>query len=663
MGRPETRRTTLLHLLILAAVVAAVYSNTLHNEYHLDDFGRIAENPEIGKVFPIGRHFLNPATSSSLATTVQYRPLLPLSLSVNHAAGEALGLEPLTAFHLGNVAVHLLAVLALYLLLHEILAHWNSLPPRLAGRARTLALLASLLFAVHPVSGVPVNYLAARDLLLMQLFLLTSILVYVRMRRLGASPGQWALVLALLSLSILSKTNAAVAPVLVLAFELFLARESPLRPRLWLRVLPFALVVASFFAWTELVLDFSDVGQLAVARSSVLEYPLTQLKLHLTHYLRNFVWPFTMRPLPLVEPVRGLADPLSWLGAAVVAGSLLAVWAFRLRMAALSFSILAYWILLAPTSSVLPFRMLAADYRQYPSLPFLCLIAVLALALLVRRWQYPLAAAALLYFGVSTVWMNGLWATEESLWGHTVRHGATSIAHLNYARSQMGKDDRLAEYHLQESLRLNPGNAFTHINLGLLYIRTGRQEEGLRLSRRAVELAPNWGLTHYWLSRAYSQLGRTAEAAAESARASDLDPLNLSYAYQAAWDAQLVGDFASSLAYLERVHRLGEGYEKSLFLRGYAHQRLGSNPEAIADYRRYLEQRPDDSQGVFNLAYALMETGEYAAAVEQFQRTLQLRPSYHEVHRHLARCFEALGQEELAARHRAEYSARTEGPG
>ena len=53
-----------------------------------------------------------------------------------------------------------------------------------SGGSGDTSFAGALLFAVHPVSGVPVNYLAGRDLLLMMLFLTASLLAYARMRRL-----------------------------------------------------------------------------------------------------------------------------------------------------------------------------------------------------------------------------------------------------------------------------------------------------------------------------------------------------------------------------------------------------------------------------------------------------------------------------------------------
>ena len=654
-GRPA-RKTDRLAVLLLVLVPCLVFSNTLNNSYHLDDFGRIAENPEIDQVFPLHRHFLDPRTSSSIPTIVQYRPLLPLSLSINAALGEAVGLERLTAFHIGNILIHVLSSLLLYFLLRELLAHWSG-AHLLIRRQGEAAFIAALLFALHPVSGVPVNYLAARDLLLMQFFLLACLLTYLRMRRQGESIFGWAAVLLLLALSLLSKTNAVAAPLVVLFFELLLGGGRLTSLRMWRRVLPLAALTGGFFLFTKLALGFSDVGMLMVERQP-LEYPLSQAKVHLFYYLRNFWWPFYMRPLAQIEPVQTWMDLKACCGAVLILGSLAAAWKLRVKVPLASFSIMAYWMLFSPTSSLLPFRMLAADYRQYPSLPFLCLALSLAILMLVRpRYRWAVSAAFLTYFAMSSFLMNQVWKSEESLWEHSVRHGASSIAHHNYAHSQSGKNDELAEKHYREALRLTPTNIWSHIGLGMLHIRQGQSEEGLAQVRRATELSPDWAVTHYWLSRALTKVGSKEEAAQESRRAWQLDPRSLLYAYQVAQDARAVQDYAASLKALQRLHAQRASYRESLFLEGFALQMLGRNQEAIASYRTFLQEQPKHVQTRFNLAYALMKESQYREAVQEFQQTLQLRPSYREVHLHLSTCFRALGNYPMADRHSKEYQA------
>src|ERR1051325_12243621 len=90
-GRVLGLRRPFSHVLFITAAAMLVYANTLQNAFHLDDFYRVIGNPGIHKLWPIWRHFVDPWTMSTLDRITQYRPLLPLSLSVHYAvAGDSL---------------------------------------------------------------------------------------------------------------------------------------------------------------------------------------------------------------------------------------------------------------------------------------------------------------------------------------------------------------------------------------------------------------------------------------------------------------------------------------------------------------------------------------------------------------------------------------------
>jgi Flp pilus assembly protein TadD len=629
------------HAALLVLLTSLVFANTLRNELHLDDHPRIADNPEIERFWPPWRHFVDPRTSSILPQVVQYRPLLPLTLSVDHTLASAVGVDRLVLFHVTNIALHTIAVLLLYALFS-----------RLA--APHIALAAAALYAVHPVAGVPVNYVCARDLLLMQLFLLAALLAHAR-----AAPHRRAapLALAFAALSILSKTDAAVLPALVLAHDLTAGGAHPRTPRPWLRAAPYAALVAAFFLYTELVLDFSDADQLLVPRP-FLEYPLTQLSLHVRHYLRNALWPLSLHPLPDVPPVTTITDPWTTAGALLVTTTLFAAWHLRRSAPTISLALFAYWMTFAPTSSLLPLRRLAVDYRQVPALPWLCLLAAAAISRLPRRIAPVLAAGLVALLAAASIAHNQHWRTEESLWRHSVALGGEAMAHHNYAFAIQDRDPTLAEHHYRETLRRDPDHTYAHVNLGLLLQRQGRGNEGLALLRAAAErTASDWAITHHWYARALAIAGRPTEAARESARASDLDPRDPRFAYQAAWDACKVNDFSNCLTYTSRLHALQPEHKESRFLEGFAHQKLGHLDAAIMAYQRHLATHPTDAQVHFNLGHALMETRRCAGAVPELLRTLDLKPTYRETHQHLAHCYDELGRPEDAARHRALYGA------
>lgn len=441
--------------LLLVGLVALVYSNTLGNSLHLDDAYRIADNPEIERLRPLLRHFTDPRTSTTLPQLAQYRPLLPLSLSIERAAADAAGLERLTVWHLGNLAFHLATCLLVFGLFRQLLAGEAAIAP--PARAADLALAGALVFGVHPISGVPVNYISARDLLMAVLLLTAALLAYVRMRRRrGDSVLGWGVALGCLGLSLLAKQNGVLFPAVVLFYEATLGGASIRTRGPWLRAAAFALPVAGFFLLTEKVLGFSDLETVTDPAAAPVIYFLTQMKLHLFHYLRNFVWPFTVRAEPFVEPSAGWADPVALASLALVAAVLVLAWRWRGRAPLASWAVLSYAALLAPTSSFRPFYALAVDYRPYPGLPFLCLLVVLG-----ARWaaaragtgsRAPVAALPALgllalYLGLASYSLNRVWRTDESLWEHSVRHGTTALGHLNYGHAIQVEDPALAERH------------------------------------------------------------------------------------------------------------------------------------------------------------------------------------------------------------------------
>lgn len=630
-------------VLAIVVVTGLVFANALRNGFHLDDFYRIRDNPEIRHVAPVWRHFVDPGTISGSQGTsesrlhqfAQYRPLLPLSLSLNYWIGE----HSFVGYHLGNLVFQIVASVLLYFLVLELLRYGAGLPID-GERGRWLALIVAVVFAIHPVSGIPVNYILARDLLLMEVFLIASLLAYLRLRREGATIWRWGGVLALFVLAILSKTTAAMAPLVVLVFELTVGGGSVREAAPWRRALPFVAVTLMFFGVSYLTLDFSGLARVQ-ERGLALDwrYPLTEGKVHLFHYLSNFAWPFPIRQAPYVEPARGLTDGRVLLGLAVIGSSLAAAWGLRRRAPLAAFCILAYWILMIPESSILSHHHPVVHYRAYASSPFLYLVIGLAAErFLPPRAALLLGGAAVVYFAFASVHLNRTWRTEETLWTHSVHHGAEPLAHMNLAMSIADRSDPRVRRHLEEAVRRAPYYILAHINLGLLDIHEGRQEAGLERIRRAVEMDPSLGQSHYWLSLAYSGVGQREKAAEASARAAGLDPKNLPYLYKAGLDASEVGKYAEALDYVRRIEGIEADFEETGFLKGFALEMLGRLDESVAAYGEFLERHPDHAQVQFNLGYVLMSVGRCGDAVPHFEAVLRLRPEHAEARRHLEAC-------------------------
>jgi hypothetical protein len=70
--------------------IALAFANALDNGFHMDGLVRIQSNAEIRRVRPVGRHFGDPATLTSFSQLRAFRPLVPLTLSIDVAvSGES----------------------------------------------------------------------------------------------------------------------------------------------------------------------------------------------------------------------------------------------------------------------------------------------------------------------------------------------------------------------------------------------------------------------------------------------------------------------------------------------------------------------------------------------------------------------------------------------
>lgn len=176
--------------LAVALAAVLVYVGTLRGAFALDDGHIILGNPLLAGWSGAGRAFLAPYWPAAFGGLL-YRPLTVASYVVDWHLG---GGGPLL-FHLVNIGWHVAASL----LLTALAARWI----KLRG-----ALIAGLLFAVHPVHVEAVANIVGRAELMATAFTLAAVYAAVELDRPWWSAALWLL-------GLLSKETAAVAPLLV----------------------------------------------------------------------------------------------------------------------------------------------------------------------------------------------------------------------------------------------------------------------------------------------------------------------------------------------------------------------------------------------------------------------------------------------------------------
>ena len=546
--------------LLLAAAALVAWWGSLEGAFVFDDRTWILQDVEI-------RSLAEPQRLLSDTS----RPLLKLSLAANYALS---GLDA-RGYHAVNLAIHVLAGLALFGVLRRTL-----LAPAFRGRhdasAPWLAGAAALLWLLHPLQTQAVTYVVQRGESLMALGMLAALYASLRAAQ-GRHRAVWggAAVLACAA-GMGVKEVAVVTPLLVWMHDRsFLAGSfaGALRARPWLYA-GLAATWAVPFAWigTDTLLH-GEFARPDLPTPGALAYALTQPAIVL-HYLRLAFWP---RPLCFDyawPPAQAAAEILP---AALALGALAGVgaWLFWKRHP-LGFAVAAFLLLLAPTSSVMPIQDLAVEHRMY-----LPLAAVLAAAV-VALW------AVLGRAGRAAPWLGGALV----LLAAGALGAATARRNLDY------RDEAQLWATVVEAA---PWNARAHYNLGTLLRSRGRLDEAIAAYRRSLELAPEAPKTHYNLANALSARGEGEAAEDHYRRAIALDPNH-------------------GLAHMNLGNRL---------------QVQGDTSEAIDHYLRALDLMPGDARVHYNLGLALEREGRRSEAIASYRSALALDPQHARARKHL----------------------------
>jgi hypothetical protein len=166
--------------LLVAAAAALPYARTLPAPFQLDDQFSLVEDPAVH-----ARSLAPEALAPAVDGFPLHRWLPRLTLAANHALG---GLEP-AGYHLVNLALHLAGALAALALAGRLLA--QAAPDLEPARRRRAALLAALLFAVHPLQTSAVTYVVQRMAVLAGLFALLALHAWARARQAPGGPARW----------------------------------------------------------------------------------------------------------------------------------------------------------------------------------------------------------------------------------------------------------------------------------------------------------------------------------------------------------------------------------------------------------------------------------------------------------------------------------------
>lgn len=183
-----------------------------------------------------------------------------------------------------------------------------------------------------------------------------------------------------------------------------------------------------------------------------------------------------------------------------------------------------------------------------------------------------------------------------------------------------------AEKELQQSLALEPQEAYAHSLLGLCLMHREKFAEATEEAEQAIHLEPDMAFAHYALAMILHQRHRNDEAIPAINEAIRLEPEDADYL---AVLAQIQLDERRWPAALEAAER-GLQHDPEHVgcnnLRAMALVKLGRKAEAGETIDTALKRNPDNSLSHANQGWTLLEKGEPKKALEHFRESLRLDP-------------------------------------
>jgi len=651
----DHRAQTAFRVILIVLLAVLAYLPVWHAGFIWDDDDYVTQNLTLHNLAGLKLIWFNPAT------TPQYYPLVYTTFWMEYHLWH---LHPL-GYHLVNVLLHALGAVLLWRILVRLCVPG--------------ALLASLIFALHPVCVESVAWISERKNVLSGVCYFMAALAYLRFTgpvgdletgdglpaageatrgglnanaspRSGFDRHRWlwlagAFILYLAAL--LSKTVTCSLPAALLLVQWW--RKGRLGVKDVLPLIPFFLAGAGLGLGTAW-LEKNHVGAVGPEWDLTAGQRCLIAGRALWFYAAKLIWP---ADLSFVYPRWEIHTNVwwQWLFPAAAVSVVMALWGLRrpwgrgpvvavLFFAGTLFPALGF-------ANVYPMiYSFVADHFQYLASIGLIVLAAAGLHRLLGRWAYGLP----LVLGMLTWQQAHVYRNQETLWRDTLARNPTCWLALNnlgeILRGQGKLDDAAADF--QKAIILKPDLASAWNNLGDVFGVQGNKSSAMECYARAIQFNPYSTEALANLASLLAGEKRYDEALPLYQRALQINP-----GYVA-----IRTSYASSLTVLGRLNEAATQFNRALSdspsdaaaNAGLAKllARQGKYDEAIAHYQMVVNAEPNDPMAHYNLGGMLSVAGRVDDAIQQYEAALRLNPDYVAAHNNLGIAYAAKGNPDAA---------------
>lgn len=454
-------KLTILYVLVLSALVIAVYFKLFSAKFISWDDGEVIVNNKAVHQFDLKAFFTNYYVGN-------YAPISMIGFAIDWIIFK------------GNAAGHHVMSL-LFHIINGVLVYYFT---NLLLQNKLKALLCAIIFCIHPFQVETVAWASAKNNIMYSMFFLLGLIQYTEYCLKG-NKKYYLYSLLFFILSVLSKPSAVCFPLVLLLLDYLLKTKMDIKS-FFINKIPFVIVALIFgfvtiYTRTEDKFINQNHAYAIHERIGYSGYAILQ-------YLYKFLLPVNLSVI-YPYPQNKLISII--IGYVVVVGLIFAFYKlYKSASKLIFFGLLFFIVNLLLVLQFIPFgEVLTADrYMYLPIIGFS--IALVSIVPMKENQIKIIGIVFILIFGTLTFMRVSVWKNSVSLYTDIIKKYPHSYVALNSlgAEYMLNKNYDMSIRYLNSAINENPEYYKGYYNRGLLYAQTNRMQNALRDFDKAIAL-------------------------------------------------------------------------------------------------------------------------------------------------------------------------------
>ena len=471
------KKALITSILFISVSVFILYSPSINGSFVYDDDSYINDNyytqdfssegiQKIWSNYIFGNY--NPVTITSLA--------LDYELFGTNTSG----------YHIVNIILHLLTTILILFFVKELTGNYS------------IGIIASFIFAIHPVHVESVSWISGRKDVLYTFFFILSLIFYLKYLK-DKSKANYFYILLFFVLSCLSKAVAVVLPIVLILIDYLGQRK--IDKHSLLEKIPF-FVISIIIGLIAIDAQSRESALRIQEQYSILDKFLLS-GYALSFYIEKLFYPMNLSAnYPFPKAINGVFPLSTYLLPLVLLPIVFGIYYTKKITRKYTFGILFFVVSVAPVLQIAAVgNAITADRFAYlPSFAFVLLIAWGMQYLFVRnknkklmffkREVVPIFIIWILFLGFTTYNRAKVWENEFTLFSDMIEKNpavAFYYNNLGLAYFEKKKDYTKAKEYFEKAISLKPDYSMAFNNLGNLYLDTKQNDMAYESYLKAIK--------------------------------------------------------------------------------------------------------------------------------------------------------------------------------